>query len=86
MAEKGDHVTMPNLSAEESQHVSGGGRVFIVEEIEGPDWRVLMVKGNTCTIMLEPNDSDGYGDEQYTYDLALAVANLSEDSPLVRPI
>lgn len=86
MAEKGDHVPVPELSVEERKHVSDGGRVFIVEEIEGPDWRVLMVKENTCTIMLKPNDHEGYGDEEYTYGLALAFANLSEDSPLVRPI
>ena len=77
-------LKIPELTPEEQAHVSKGGRVFIMEEIPGPVWRVLMVKGNTCKVLLKPDGMDGYSDYEDALLNALAGANLAEDSPLVR--
>jgi hypothetical protein len=86
MTEQWTQVPMPELSPEEQDQIASGGRVFIVEEIPGPEWRVLMVKGDRCVIMLKPNGFDGYDSQEHAYELARAWVNLSEDSPLLRPI
>lgn len=74
----------PALTSEEQAHIEKGGRVFIVEEISGPLWRVLCVSASGCRVMLKPDGAEGYSSRQYPQDLALSFANLSEDSPLVR--
>ncbi|OYV96247.1 MAG: hypothetical protein B7Z62_08595 [Deltaproteobacteria bacterium 37-65-8] len=58
--------------------------MFIVEEIPGPLWRVLVVKGGECRVMLKPDGMDGYSDRGDATLNALAIANLSADTPLVR--
>ena len=79
-------LNIPDLTPEEREHITKGGRVFIVEEIEGPLWRVLMVKGNTCKVLLKPQDMEGYSDREDAYLNARGIANLAEDSPLVRAL
>ncbi len=74
----------PTLTATEQEHMAKGGRVFIVDEIPGPLWRVLMVKQGTCKVLLKPDGMDGYSDKQYAIDTAHCIADLSEDQPLVR--
>lgn len=74
----------PNLTPEEQAHIASGGRVFIVDEIPGPLWRVLVVKGGTCRVMLKPDGMDGYSNREDAELNAMAFANLSEDSPMVR--
>jgi hypothetical protein len=74
----------PELTPEEQAHIANGGRVFVVEEIPGPLWRVLVVKGDTCRLMLKPDGMDGYSDREDAVLNALAFANLAADTPLVR--
>ena len=74
----------PKLTPEEQAHIASGGRVFIVEEVPGPLWRVLVVKGDTCRVMLKPEGMDGYSPREDAELNAMAFANLSEDSPMVR--
>lgn len=74
----------PELSPEEHSHIAKGGRVFIVEEVHGPLWRVLVVEGNGCRVMLKPDGLDGYSDRDDAMLTAKAFANLSADQPLVR--
>ena len=57
-------MEIPELTQEEQAHVAKGGRVFIVEEIPGPLWRVLVVKGDACKVMLKPDGMDGYSDRE----------------------
>lgn len=77
-------MVVPDLTPEEQAHIARGGRVFIVEEIPGPLWRVLVVRGDTCRVMLKPDGMDGYSDHEDAELNALAFANLSADSPMVR--
>lgn len=77
-------VFTPNLTPEEQAHIASGGRVFIVDEIPGPLWRVLVVKGGVCRVMLKPDGMDGYSSREDAELSAMAIANLSEDSPMVR--
>ena len=58
--------------------------MFIVEEIPGPLWRVLQVKEDTCKVLLKPDGMDGYTDHDDALLNALVIANLANDSPLVR--
>ena len=73
-----------NLTPEEQTHIASGGRVFIVDEIPGPLWRVLVVKGGACRVMLKPDGMGGYSNREDAELNAMAFANLSEDSPMVR--
>lgn len=77
-------LKVPELTPEEQTHIAKGGRVLIMEEIPGPLWRALMVKGSTCKVLLKPDDMDGYSDYEDALLNALAGANLAEDIPLVR--
>lgn len=77
-------LKVPELTHKELSHVAKGGRVFIVEEIPGPLWRVLMVKDSTCKVLLKPDGMDGYSDYERARSIALAWANLAADTPLVR--
>jgi hypothetical protein len=77
-------LKVPDLTPEEQAHIARGGRVFIVEEIPGPLWRVLAVNGGTCRVMLKPDGMDGYSDKENAELNALAIANLAADTPLVR--
>ncbi|EBG3748885.1 hypothetical protein FIX32_21525 [Salmonella enterica] len=77
-------MRVPKLTPEEQAHIAKGGRVLIVEEIPGPWWRVLMVKGSACRVLLKPDGMDGYSDRETAHQNALAVANLAEDRPMVR--
>lgn len=77
-------MKVPDLMPEEQAHIDHGGRVFIVEEIPGPLWRVLVVKGDTCRVMLKPDRLDGYSSKEEAELNALAIANLANDRPLVR--
>lgn len=74
----------PELTPEEQAHISKGGRVFIVEEIDGPLWRVLVIKRDSCRVLLKPDGMDGYSDKEDAMLNALAFANLAADTPLVR--
>jgi len=74
----------PELTPEEQAHVNDDGRVFIVEEINGPLWRVLAVKKSGCKVLLKPVDMDGYSDLDNVVLNAQVIANLSADRPLVR--
>lgn len=74
----------PELTPEEQAHVASGGRVFIVDEIPGPLWRVLVVEGGVCRVMLKPDGMDGYSTREDAELNAMAIANLAEDSPMVR--
>lgn len=74
----------PELTQEEQAHIAKGGRVFIVEEIPGQLWRALDFKRDTCRIMITPDGMDGYCSREDALSTALMIANLSEDSPLVR--
>ncbi|GBQ43074.1 hypothetical protein [Komagataeibacter europaeus] len=75
----------PPLTPVEQKHIAEGGRVFIVDEVAGPLWRVLMVKGSTCKVLLKPDGADGYSDRKEAEENARVIAALAEDSPLVRP-
>jgi len=75
----------PTLTPDEQKHVDKGGRVFIVDEIAGPLWRVLMVKSGACKVLLKPDGADGYFAREEAEENARVIAALAEDSPLVRP-
>lgn len=77
-------MEVPELTQEEQAHVAKGGRVFIVEEIPGPLWRVLVVKGDACKVMLKPDGMDGYSDRETALENALAFSALAGDRP--RPL
>jgi hypothetical protein len=77
-------LKIPELTLEEQAHIASGGRVFIVEEISGPLWRVLMVKGSVCKVLLKPDGMNGYSEQEYAQDMALGIANLANDKPMVR--
>lgn len=74
----------PELTPEERAHATKGGRVFIIEEIPGPLWRVLSISSQDCKVILKPDETDGYTSRMYAQNLALNFATLSEDSPMVR--
>lgn len=59
--------------------------MLIVDEAPGALWRVLMVKGSTCKVLLKPDGADGYIERSEAEENARAVAALANDSPLVRP-
>lgn len=77
-------MNAPKLTPEEQAHVDKGGRIFIVEEIPGPLWRVLVVKGKACKVMLKPEGMDGYSDRTTALENALAFSALAGDRP--RPL
>jgi hypothetical protein len=77
-------MKIPRLTPEEQAHLDQGGRVFIVEEITGPLWRVLAVKGEVCKVLLKPDGAEGYSDRSDAALNARMIANLSEGSILVR--
>jgi hypothetical protein len=74
----------PRLTKAEKAHVAHGGRVFIVQEIPGPLWRVLAVSSKGCTLLLKPEGGDGYTERSWAVDVATGIANLSPDGPMVR--
>lgn len=74
----------PKLTKEERAHIAKGGRVFIVEEIPGPLWRVLAIKETACWVMLKPDGANGYSERDDAMLNAKVIANLSADRPLVR--
>lgn len=77
----------PKLTKEESAHVKNGGRVFLVEEIPGPLWRILSISKKGTSLLCNPTiptEEEGYSELEYAKSLALGIANLSEDNPMVR--
>lgn len=77
----------PELMKEEIAHVKSGGRVFLVEEIPGPFWRILSISKKGASLLCNPtipNEEEGYNDFEHAKGLAYTIANLSEDSPIVR--
>jgi hypothetical protein len=77
-------MKVPKLTPEEQAHVDSGGRVFIVDEAPGMLWRVLSVSQKGCTVLLKPDGAEGYIDRGEAHQNALMVANLANDSPMVR--
>ncbi|GLZ22642.1 hypothetical protein [Burkholderia plantarii] len=74
------------LTDHEQAHVDNGGRVFIIEEIPGPLWRVVSVsKERGVRVLLKPQDEDGYETKERAEDHANSIAVLSEDGTIVRP-
>lgn len=73
-----------DLTKKERAHINRGGRVFVVEKIDGPLWRVLSISKTGSEILLQPDCADGYSDESQAQKNALMVASLSVDKPLVR--
>ena len=74
------------LTDAERAHLARGGRVFLVQRISGPRWRVLSLTPSTCKVLLRPADMDGYSDHTRAVELAQATANLAVDAPLVRDL
>jgi hypothetical protein len=78
----------PDLTAKERAHIENGGRVFVVEKIPGPLWRVLSISNeNGCYTLCQPEipeKMEGYGTMEFANDMAKSIAALSEDKPMVR--
>jgi hypothetical protein len=77
----------PELTKEESAHIENCSRVFLVEELPEPLWRIISIskKGNTTLCKPEiPISAEGYSDLEYAKNLAYGIAHLSEDNPIVR--
>lgn len=75
---------MTTLTSEEHAHIENGGRVFLIEEILGPLWRILSVSKEGISILCKPEPQEGYSDLKWAEDLARGIAALSEDDPIVR--
>lgn len=82
------NLKTPGLTDEEHSHIKNGGRVFIVEEVPGkPLWRILSISEKGVVTLCNPEiptPEEGYSDLEFAKTLAYAIANLSEDSPMVR--
>ncbi|MGH9776719.1 MAG: hypothetical protein ACRD50_17470 [Candidatus Acidiferrales bacterium] len=79
----------PKLTKEESVHIKNGGRVFLVEEISGSLWRILLISKKGTSLLCNPTvprKQEGYSDFEDAKNLAYGIANLSEDNPIVRII
>lgn len=72
------------LTPDEQTHVDNGGRVFVVQETPTNNWCVVSISKKGRNVLLKPQDADGYLDKEEAKITALAIANLSQDSPLVR--
>lgn len=82
-------MNIPKLNSEESTHVENGGRVFLVEEIPGPLWRILSVSKDRVRTLCRPKVPklmEGYSEFEIAQNLAMGIANLSEDNPIVRVV
>ncbi|SEO24061.1 hypothetical protein SAMN05216404_1156 [Nitrosospira multiformis] len=73
------------LTKQESAHIKKGGRVFVVDKIDGPLWRVLSVSKTGVEVLLKPEGADGFPDKSRAQYNALMIAAISVDRPLVRP-
>ena len=73
-----------DLTKEEHEHIKNGGRVFIVEEISGPRWRILSISEKGVSKLCSPIGEEGYSELEAAKNLAHGFAALSEDSPMVR--
>lgn len=74
-----------SLTKKERAYINKGGRVFVVEKIDGPLWRVLSVSKTGIEVLLKPEGAEGYSDESQARNNALMIATLSVDKPLVQP-
>jgi hypothetical protein len=73
------------LTEDEQAHIDNGGRVFIIEEIPGPFWRVVCVSKERGTrVLLKPDGAPGYESKETAADHAANIAGLSDDDPLIR--
>lgn len=82
-------MEIPKLNSEESSHIENGGRVFIVEEISGPLWRILSISKNRIRTLCRPEIPEvmeGYSELETARNLAFGIAALSEDDPMVRVV
>lgn len=80
-------MKIPKLSLEESKHIENGGRVFLIKEIPGPLWKVLSISNEGVKTLIKPmipKPLEGYSDLETAKNLAIGIANLSEDNPIVR--
>jgi hypothetical protein len=77
-------LPLPPLTRDEQAHITKGGRLLLVEEIEGPLWRVLLVTQSSCRVLLKPDGAEGYPASMDAMLHALAFANLAETTPRVR--
>jgi hypothetical protein len=72
------------LSPEEQLHVENGGRVFIVEEVPGPLWRVVSVSKHGPEIVVKPDDAEGFSLQREAHMNAVATARASHGPVLLR--
>lgn len=80
-------MKIPKLNSEEFNHIENGGRVFLVEEIVGPLWRIVSISKKEVTTLCKPEiptPAEGYSDLETAKNLAVGIAALSEDNPIVR--
>ena len=80
-------MKIPKLTSEESKHIENGGRVFLIEEIPGPLWRIISISKDRVKTLCHPEVPEfmeGYSDLEIAKNLAMGIANLSEDNPIVR--
>lgn len=80
-------MKIPKLNLEESNHIENGGRVFLIKEIPGSLWRILSVSKDGVRTLCRPEVPElmeGYSDLETAKNLAVGIANLSEDNPIVR--
>ena len=81
-------IATPPLTPQEQAHVDKGDRVYIVQEVPGPLWRVISVSKDTCVVLGAPSwpePAEGYSDKEYAVSIAEGFAALSEKKPMVRP-
>ena len=72
------------LSPEEELHVENGGRVFVVEEIPGPLWRVVSVTKHGPEIVVKPDNAEGFDLQRDAHMNAVAAARASHGPVLLR--
>jgi hypothetical protein len=80
-------LKIADLTTEERVHVKNGGRVFLIEEIPGPLWRILSLSKKGVVTLCKPEiptPKEGYSDLEIAKNLAYGISALSEDSPMVR--
>lgn len=73
------------LTPEEQAQVDAGRRLFVVEQIPGPMWRVVSISQQGREIQFNPPGAQGFELQREARAMAAAAVSASQGADLMRP-